>query len=182
MGRASFVAILGLLVCGAAGIACTNSQDDFGLGGESSSGNTTSSRKRGANPASGDIGGDPETPSEQTLNGADDPNDDPSSAQADAAPPPSNDPGATPPPPDPNPDPGPNPDPIPPGSFAVGTELVTTANLNIRAGADTSYAIEATAPKGSIVIVETVSGANGWVNISWNGTIGWSSKSYLTTP
>jgi uncharacterized protein YraI len=31
-------------------------------------------------------------------------------------------------------------------------------------------------------VVETVSGATGWVNVSYNGNVGWSSKSYLTVP
>ena len=175
MGRASFVAILALVVSGAAGIACTNSPDDFGGGG--SGGASRKQRDpREPNAASGDIAGDPETPNEETLNGGN-AGDDPGSGEADAAPPPSGDAGTPPPPP-----PDPNPDPIPPGSFAVGTELVTTANLNIREGADTTYAIITTAPNGSRVVVESVSGANGWVNISWNGSVGWSSKMYLSAP
>jgi uncharacterized protein YgiM (DUF1202 family) len=182
MPRTSLVAILALVVSGAAGIACTNSPDDFGGGGSGSS-----SRKREPrepNAASGDISGDPATPSEETLNGgnADDPADDDTDNTGSDAP----DPGAPPPSdpaPDPDPaDPDPPADPIPAGSYAVGTQLVTTANLNIRDGADTSYAILATVPNGSTVIVQSVSGANGWVNISWNGTVGWSSKAYLSGP
>jgi uncharacterized protein YgiM (DUF1202 family) len=170
MARASLVAILALLVSGGAAIACTNSADDFGGGGSGG----VSSRKREANAATGGIDGDPETPDEQTLTGGNPEEETPGTAQADAAPPPntSSEAGAPP----------PGPDPIPNGAFAAGTELVTTANLNIRDGADTSYPIVATAPNGSRVTVVTTSGAGGWVNISWNGTAGWSSKAYLTLP
>lgn len=177
MARVPFVAILALVVSGASAVACTNSPDDFG--GSGGSKGVNSRKQREPNGGSADIGGNPETPNEETLNGADpgsDPADDPADDQAD--PPPVSDPGAgTPPPP-----PDPQPDPVPPGSFAAGTELVTTANLNIREGADTTYAIITTAPNGSRVTVTTVSGASGWVNISWNGKVGWSSKAYLTVP
>lgn len=182
MARASFVAILALLASGAAALACTNSPEDFGdFGGGGSSG-SGSRRQREPSAASGEISGDPATPNEETLNGAsaDDPADD--TANQDAAPPPSSGDAGTPPSPDPDPDPEPEPNPIPPGSFAAGTELVTTANLNIRQGADTSYAIITTAPNGSRLTVVTVSGANGWVNVSWNGNVGWSSKAYLSIP
>ena len=178
MARVSFVAILALVIGGAASVACTNSPDDFGGGGGKG---VTSRKQREPNAGSGDISGDPETPNEESLNGADpgsDPGDDPAEDQTD--PPPASDPGAGTPPPPPPPDP--QPDPIPPGSFAVGTELVTTANLNIREGADTTYAIVTTAPNGSRVTVLTVSGASGWVNVMWNGNVGWSSKAYLTVP
>jgi len=171
-----------LFVSGAAAIACTNSPEDFG--GNGGSGGIGSRKPREPNAASGEIAGDPETPNEETLNGGDpnaDPGEEPPS-EADAAPPPSPDGGAQSPPPDPDPDPDPGPDPIPAGSYAVGTELVTTANLNIRQGADTTYAIITTAPKGSRVTVVTVSGANGWVNVMWNGNVGWSSKGYLAVP
>ena len=174
MGRGSFFAMVALLVSGAAAIACTNEAGDFG--GGSSSG-TVSGRKREPNAATGEISGDPETPDEESLLTGDPDN---GNGQQDAAPPPSGDAGAQPPPPPPDPDPGP--DPIPTGSYAAGTELVTTANLNIRDGADTSYPIITTAPNGSRVTVVTVSGASGWVNISWNGSVGWSSKAYLTVP
>lgn len=183
MARVPFVAILALVIGGASAIACTNSPDDFGGGGGSKG--VTSRKPREQNAGSGDIGGNPETPNEETLNGADpaddpasDPANDPGDNQAD--PPPANDPGAGTPPPPPPPDP--QPDPVPPGSYAAGTELVTTANLNIREGADTTYAIVTTAPNGSRVTVVTVSGASGWVNIMWNGKTGWSSKAYLTVP
>lgn len=180
MARVPFVAILALVVSGASAVACTNSPGDFGGGG---SVGASSRRPRESNAGSGDIGGNPETPNEETLNGAepgDDPENDPAPAddETDPAPPPGSSPDAgTPPPP-----PDPEPDPIPPGSFDVGTELVTTANLNIREGADTTYAIITTAPNGSRVTVVSVSGASGWVNIMWDGNVGWSSKAYLTVP
>jgi uncharacterized protein YgiM (DUF1202 family) len=164
-------------VSSSAGIACTNSPEDFGGG----SSGTVSARRREPNAASGEISGDPQTPEEQELTGGE------TDGEEDTAPPPSSDDPGTPPPPPP-PDPGADPDPpapdpdppIPAGSYAVGTQLVTTANLNIREGADTTYAIVTTAPNGSTVTVVSVSGASGWVNISWNGNVGWSSKAYLT--
>lgn len=174
MVRASFVAILALIVSGSGAIACTNSPDDFG--GSSSGDAPTKTKRRGPNAASGDIGGDPETPSEEPLSGTPDPSGD----EEPAAPPNASDPPPA--DPDPNVDPDPNPNPIPAGSFAIGTQLVNTANLNIREGADTTFAIITTAPKDSILTVVSVSGANGWVNVSWNGNVGWSSKAYLAIP
>ena len=174
MARASLVAILALLVSGGAALACTNAPEDFGGGGSEG----VKSRKREANVGSGEISGDPETPNEEALLGSESPGN--GNTAGDAGAPPSGD--AAVPPPDPDPDPDPDPNPIPAGSFAVGTQLVTTANLNIREGADTTFAIVATAPNGSTLSVVSVSGANGWVNVSWNGNVGWSSKAYLTVP
>jgi uncharacterized protein YgiM (DUF1202 family) len=173
MFRASHVAILALLLIGASTMACTN-ETGGPSGGKSG---TVSSRKRDPNTASGEIEGAPETPSSAPSGNGTDNSDD--GADGDDAQPAPSDPGTTPPPADPDPA---DPDPIPVGSFAVGTELVTTANLNIREGADTTFAIITTVPKGSSVFVESVSGASGWVNVSFQGNVGWSSKSYLTVP
>jgi uncharacterized protein YgiM (DUF1202 family) len=173
MARASLVAIVALLLTGACTTGCTNATDDDPDDREPG---VVSPRKRDPNTASGEIGGDPQTPRSAEPSGDDETNSDTDEADGDdAAPPASGDPNTPPPPP-------PDPDPIPTGSFAAGTELVTTANLNIREGADTTFAIVTTVPNGSRVVVETVSGATGWVNVSYNGNVGWSSKSYLTVP
>lgn len=174
MVRASFVAILALVLSGATTMACAAETD--GPSGGSSKPGSAASRKREPNAGTGDIGGDPQTPNPAAPS-----DDDNEGADDTATPPPSSDPGTTPTPP-PDPDPPAGPDPIPTGSFAAGTELVTTANLNVRDGADTSYPIIVTVPKGSRVMVATVSGASGWVNVSFQGNVGWSSKSYLALP
>jgi uncharacterized protein YgiM (DUF1202 family) len=168
MARPSHVALLALFLAGASTMACANETDDRPGGGSG----TVSSRKREPNAGTGEISGDPQTPTSGEIDDTDE--------DTAAEPPPASNPGTTPTPP-PDPDPA-DPDPIPTGSYAVGTELVTTANLNIRDGADTSYPIVVTVPNGSRVRVETVSGASGWVNISYQGNVGWSSKAYLTIP
>lgn len=55
---------------------------------------------------------------------------------------------------------------------------VTTANLNLRSGPGTSYAILAVIPKGTTVSVESISG--GWGKLTYAGKIGYSSMTYLT--
>jgi uncharacterized protein YgiM (DUF1202 family) len=178
MPRASFAAALALFLVGASTMACTAETDGPSGGGSSG---TVSSRKREPSAASGEIEGAPQTPGAGTADDTDG-NDDGNEGDNAAPPPSSNpDPGTTPTPPPADPDPA-DPDPIPNGSFAAGTELVTTANLNVRDGADTSYPILVTVPKGSRVMVATVSGASGWVNVSFQGSVGWSSKSYLALP
>lgn len=92
--------------------------------------------------------------------------------------------------------PEPTPDPVPPapppdaaapdaapvvpaGSFAAGRELETTANVNLRNGPGTSFAIIVEIPIATRVKVEKTSGADGWVNIAYNGNVGFSSKDFL---
>lgn len=53
----------------------------------------------------------------------------------------------------------------------------TTENLNLRAGAGTSYKVILTIPKGTVVKVEQE--ANGWAKVSYNGSIGYVAMSYL---
>jgi uncharacterized protein YgiM (DUF1202 family) len=72
--------------------------------------------------------------------------------------------------------------PVPEGSFAAGTELETTANLNLRDGPGTSFAILTTMPAATRVKVETTSGADGWVHLDYLGTLGYASKSFLLKP
>lgn len=72
--------------------------------------------------------------------------------------------------------------PVPPGSFAVGTELETTADLNLREGPGTDFAVVLTMPAASRVKVQTTSGADGWVHVDYQGTIGYASKMFLKVP
>lgn len=68
---------------------------------------------------------------------------------------------------------------VPAGSFAAGTDLETTADLNLREGESTDFPIIVVIPQGTRVKVETTSGASGWVHLNYNGTIGYASKTYL---
>ncbi|MEZ4295012.1 MAG: SH3 domain-containing protein [Polyangiaceae bacterium] len=64
------------------------------------------------------------------------------------------------------------------GSLAVGTELVATANVNLRKDATTSSGVIYTIAEGSKVTVEQSSPKNGFYKIKHNGTIGWSYGQY----
>ena len=79
----------------------------------------------------------------------------------------------------PGPDAGPD---VPAGSFAAGTELEVISSLNLRSGAGTEFDILGVMPTGTRVKVATASGANGWVNVDYQGTLGWASKEFLATP
>lgn len=68
---------------------------------------------------------------------------------------------------------------VPAGSFAAGRELETTANVNLRNGPGTEFAIIVEVPIATRVKVEKTSGADGWVNIAYDGKIGFSSKDFL---
>jgi cell wall-associated NlpC family hydrolase len=65
-------------------------------------------------------------------------------------------------------------------SLTANSKMKTTANVNLRKGAGTSYAILAVIPSGSIVTLLSATPSNGFLNISFNGTSGWSSATYLT--
>ncbi len=64
-------------------------------------------------------------------------------------------------------------------SLTSGQSLVTTANLNLRKGPGTSYAIILVMPQGSTVKLLDATPQNGFYNISYNGNSGWSSGAYL---
>ncbi|MGB4588336.1 MAG: SH3 domain-containing protein [Clostridiaceae bacterium] len=64
-----------------------------------------------------------------------------------------------------------------PPSNPSGTEYVTTANLNLRNGPGTSYAIILTLPMGKPVTVSSIS--NNWANLTYNGIAGYASATYL---
>ncbi|MBO5143467.1 MAG: peptidoglycan-binding protein [Clostridia bacterium] len=58
--------------------------------------------------------------------------------------------------------------------------MYTTANLNLRNGASTSYSIILTIPKNSSVTIIS-NNANGWSLVKYNSTYGFVSRQYLTT-
>jgi hypothetical protein len=68
---------------------------------------------------------------------------------------------------------------IPAGSYGVGTELETTTGLNLREGPGTEFAVIVVIPIATRVKVEKTSGADGWVNISYNAMVGFASKDFL---
>lgn len=63
-------------------------------------------------------------------------------------------------------------------TVSAAENYVTTANLNLRSGPGTGYAILAVIPKGTTVSVESVSG--GWGKLTYAGKTGFSSMTYLT--
>ena len=64
-------------------------------------------------------------------------------------------------------------------TYSAGTELRTTANLNLRSAGSTSAKILRVMPDGSHVTVRATSGANAWVAVRFNGYDGWAHTSYL---
>jgi uncharacterized protein YraI len=56
----------------------------------------------------------------------------------------------------------------------------TTANVNLRKGAGTSFAVIVVIPAGSTVTLLDPTAKNGFLNIEFSGTAGWSSATYLT--
>ena len=59
-------------------------------------------------------------------------------------------------------------------------KMRATANVNLRKGAGTSYAVVAVIPSGTVVTLLSATAQNGFLNVEFNGTAGWSSSSYLT--
>lgn len=66
--------------------------------------------------------------------------------------------------------------PAPSAPAATG-EMVTTANLYMRSGPGTSYSSIRIIPNGATVTVSESS--NGWYKVTYGGSTGWSSGSYL---
>jgi uncharacterized protein YraI len=52
----------------------------------------------------------------------------------------------------------------------------------LREGPATTFAVLVTMPAASRVKVQTTSGADGWVNVDFQGTVGYASKTYLVVP
>lgn len=63
--------------------------------------------------------------------------------------------------------------------LAVGTALVTTTDLNLRSGPGVENAVIVVMPAGSKVTVAAVSGASGWLNVTFNDKTGYASGRYL---
>ncbi len=59
-------------------------------------------------------------------------------------------------------------------------KMKTTANLNLRKGAGTSFAVLAVIPSGTTVTLLNAAATNGFLNIEFNGTAGWGFATYLT--
>ncbi len=66
-------------------------------------------------------------------------------------------------------------------SLTANSKMKATANLNLRKGAGTSYAVVAVIPSGTVVTLLSATAKSGFLNVEFNGTPGWSSASYLTT-
>lgn len=64
--------------------------------------------------------------------------------------------------------------------LTANTTMRTTANLNLRKGAGTSFAVLAVIPSGTVVTLLSATPKSGFLNIQFNGTAGWSSATYLT--
>jgi uncharacterized protein YraI len=65
------------------------------------------------------------------------------------------------------------------GSVVVGQKLITTANLNLRSGASTSYDVLHVIPEGSTVFAQSASPNNGFYKVKHSGVVGWSYGDYL---
>ncbi|MBW8382731.1 MAG: C39 family peptidase, partial [Youngiibacter sp.] len=65
-----------------------------------------------------------------------------------------------------------------PAPSVTSTYIKTTANLNMRTGAGTGYAIITTIPAGTKL--ESLGTSGGWHKVSFSGRTGWVSGSYVT--
>ena len=77
----------------------------------------------------------------------------------------------------PVPEPTPVPEPAPEPAPVAEDWRATTANLNMRSGAGTSFAIILTIPSGTKLRVEAISGT--WAKVSYSGKTGYVSTAYL---
>ena len=64
-------------------------------------------------------------------------------------------------------------------TYAAGTQLRTTAALNLRSSGSTNASVLRVMPNGATVTVRATSGANAWVAVSFSGYDGWAHTSYL---
>lgn len=65
-------------------------------------------------------------------------------------------------------------------ALTASAQMRTTANVNFRKGAGTTFAVIAVIPSGTLVTLVSATPQNGFLNITFNGTNGWSSATYLT--
>jgi hypothetical protein len=68
---------------------------------------------------------------------------------------------------------------VPGTGLLVKDRMTVTADLNLRKGPGTSFAVLAVIPSGSVVTLLDPKPQNGFLNIEWSGTAGWSSASFL---
>ena len=68
----------------------------------------------------------------------------------------------------------------PDGDVSPAAVATTTANLNLRSGAGTSFSVLLVIPNGATVNT-TGSVQNGFTQLTYNGTTGWSASQYLST-
>jgi D-alanyl-D-alanine carboxypeptidase len=66
-----------------------------------------------------------------------------------------------------------------PPPLIIGRSVTTTANVNLRSGPGTSYAILKVVPSGSQVGTTTLV-QNGFRYVAYNGVLGWISTAYLS--
>jgi cell wall-associated NlpC family hydrolase len=64
-------------------------------------------------------------------------------------------------------------------ALAAATKARTTANVNLRKGAGTSYSVLAVIPSGTTVTLVSPTPSNGFLNVEYNGMKGWSYATYL---
>jgi uncharacterized protein YraI len=64
--------------------------------------------------------------------------------------------------------------------LTASAQMRTTANVNFRKGAGTTFSVIAVIPSGTLVTLVSATPQNGFLNITFNGTSGWSSATYLT--
>jgi uncharacterized protein YraI len=67
------------------------------------------------------------------------------------------------------------------GCLTVGSTLITNDDLNLRSGPGTTNSILLTMPLGSRVTVQQSCPTNGFYNVRYGTTNGWSSGTYLNT-
>ena len=63
--------------------------------------------------------------------------------------------------------------------LTAASQMRATANVNLRKGAGTSFAVVAVIPSGTLVTLVSATPQNGFLNINFNGTTGWSAATYL---
>jgi uncharacterized protein YraI len=65
-------------------------------------------------------------------------------------------------------------------ALTTNGKMRATSNVNLRKGAGTSFAVLAVIPSGTVVTLLSATAQNGFLNVEFNGTAGWSSSTYLT--
>ena len=66
------------------------------------------------------------------------------------------------------------------GDYAVGTELLTTSDVNLRTGPGTQHSIIDVIPSGTRVLSASAKPRNGWYGVTTASGTGWMHGNYLT--